>query len=61
MWRAALARYDVVVTADVGTEADAQRNMNTKLVILPSGDKSRELVEAWVEAGGHIRPLFCST
>jgi hypothetical protein len=48
-WRAALARYDVVCTADVGSEGEAQRNMNTKLVILPAGGKSKDLLRAWLE------------
>jgi hypothetical protein len=39
----------VVCTADVGDASQAQRNMNTKLVILPPGGKSRELVRAWLE------------
>ena len=54
VWREALSRYDVVCTADVGDENQAQRNMNTKVVILPAGRKSREIVRAWLEGESQL-------
>ena len=47
-WSAALEKYDVVVSSDVGNVYEAQGNMNTKLVIFPATTRSVTLCEQWL-------------
>lgn len=53
-WMRALEKYDVVVSADVGNELEAQGNMNTKLVIFPATARSVEICEKWIEGENRL-------
>lgn len=53
-WTRALEKYDVIVSADVGNEVEAQGNMNTKLVIFPATARSVEICEKWIEGESRL-------
>ena len=47
-WRDAMRNYDVTVNAFVGSVDQAQRNADTKIVLLPAAQKTKQLVRNWL-------------
>ena len=48
-WREAMNSYDITVNSFVGSTDEAQRNSDTKIVLLPAGVKTKQIVKAWLK------------